>query len=405
MSNNIYAIQAEAALEKRASLIAEVRTVSDDKSLSDTEKRQRVDALNVEINDAEAAARSAVDAGERESEVRTLGVNLPSGGGRARVDVPFAPGQGFGDLGQRAASSEEFGTFVRGLVTGETRANMEATPSGGGVLVPLTYAAGVLDEARNKTRVLLAGARLVPMSSNELQVARVDGTPDAGWRNESAAIASGDMLFSPITFKGRSLAVLVKASRELVHDAGNFGDVLQTALAEAFAVKLDRASLYGSGVSPEPTGVKTLAGVTKTPVEANGATITWTPLVNAATAIRTANHAPTGMILSERTQAALSTLTDSTGNYLTAPSYVADVARYATTQVPNDLEVGTSGPVTSDAFVGDFSHLWIGVRESFAFEVLRERFADTGEYGFVAHLRADVQVSRADAFQVVTGIK
>lgn len=396
---NQYKMLAEAALEQRSAL---VNTATAAKRDLTAEERTQVEAL-------EAEARSHVEAGEREAEFRTALAGAPAGltgstrKTEVRSGVPFAKGQGFADLAGRVATAEEFGTFVRSLANGETRANVESTPGAGGFLVPLTYSASVLDQARNKARVITAGAQTVPMSSSEHQIAKVDGTPDAGWRSEATAIATGDMAFSAVTFKAKSLAVLVRASRELVFDAENFGEVLRTALAEAFAVKLDRAALYGSGATPEPLGLKPNGAVTKTPTGTNGAPINWGHIVKAAQAIRTANFDPTATIVAERTAADLSRFADADGQYIPAPSYVASIPILATSQVATDLTVGT-GTNTSDAFVGDFRHLWVGIRESFGMQVLNEKYADTGEIAFVCHLRADIQVSRPAAFQVVTGV-
>jgi HK97 family phage major capsid protein len=405
---NLYKQQAHAALERRSALVNDLKAVEADTSLSDSERRSKAEAIAAGIAQAEAEARTAVEAGEREAEVRVLSASssLPGafGSRQTREDVPFRSGDSFASLAGRTATPEDFGDYVRSVYRGETRTNVEGTQSAGGFLVPKEYSASVLDLTRNKARVIQAGAQVVPMSSSELQMAKVDGDPSAAWRNESAAIATGDLTFGAVQFKAKSLAVLVKASRELVEDASNFGQVLQTALADSFAVKLDAAALYGTGVSPEPLGIKATSGVTKAPIGANGGPAAWAPLASGVQAIRAANFEPTAMILSERSESALSSIAGSDGHYVAPPLYIADIARYATSQVPNNLTVGSSND-TSDIFIGDFTYAHLGVRTEFQLQVLRERFADTGEVGFVAWVRADVQVSRPAAFHVVTGVK
>ncbi len=55
-------------------------------------------------------------------------------------------------------------------------------------------------------------------------------------------------------------------------------------------------------------------------------------------------------------------------------------------------------------FVGDWSQLLVGIRTSLQINVLHERYADTGQVGFLAWFRGDVAVGRAAAFDVTTGI-
>ena len=103
---------------------------------------------------------------------------------------------------------------------------------------------------RAKARTVEAGAQTVPMDSATLKVATVETIPEPQWREESTSIASGALTFGARTFTAHGLAVLVKAPWELLDDAQGFGTVLQAALADAFALELDRVGLYGSGVAP-----------------------------------------------------------------------------------------------------------------------------------------------------------
>ena len=198
---------------------------------------------------------------------------------------------------------------------------------------------------------------------------------------------------------------MVKASFELVEDAQNFGSTLAHSLAGAFAVKVDSAALYGSGVAPEPLGIKGTPGVAVTPLGANGAALAnYDPIIAAVRDVRAANFTPGAAIMAERTSAKIGGFKDSAGQYVGAPPYLDGVTFRASGNVPTNLAVGTSGAVCSDVFVGDWPQAFIGVRTAFRLRVLNEKYADTGEVGFLAWLRADVQVARTAAFAVVSGI-
>jgi HK97 family phage major capsid protein len=410
MSNDGYTKQAKAALDAAQHLVSEMRSLDSDTSLTPAEKREKVEKLSAEISIKEAEARDWIERRDREVQLQEIGSrpgSLPGGSrdsrSSAQVNVPLTRSQSFADLAGRSATDGEFGEYVRALAYGDTRAMSEGVDANGGFLVPTLYSASVLDLARNQARVMQAGAQVVPLGSDDVRVAKLVKDPSPTWRNEASAIATDDLNIGEVRFQAKSLAVLVKASWELAEDAQNFGSVLRNSLAQAFAVKLDAAALYGSGTAPEPRGVKHTPGIQTTFLGANGAAITWDPLINAVQSIRTANFSPSGIIHAERTEAALSSLKDNTGQYLAAPAYVADVPRYATGQVPTDLTRGTATNAT-DSYVGDWSMLGIGVRTQFELKVLRERYADTGEIGFVGWLRADVQVMRPEAFHIVSGI-
>ena len=58
----------------------------------------------------------------------------------------------------------------------------------------------------------------------------------------------------------------------------------------------------------------------------------------------------------------------------------------------------------STIVLGDFTQMMLGVRSELRIEVLREKYADTLQYGFIAHLRFDVQLAHAQSFAKLIGI-
>jgi HK97 family phage major capsid protein len=54
--------------------------------------------------------------------------------------------------------------------------------------------------------------------------------------------------------------------------------------------------------------------------------------------------------------------------------------------------------------MGDFTELYLGVRSELRVEVLREKYADALQYGFLAWLRMDVAVAHAASFAKLIGI-
>lgn len=328
----------------------------------------------------------------------------------------FASARGYGDnhLDPYAESGLSLAKILRGAMTGDWRGSdherdvMNAMSGGsgaaGGILIPTTISADIIDRARAKTRVMEAGATVVPMDSRTVDVPRWVSDPNLQWRLENAAIAESDPTLDKVTLAAKTLATVVRVSRELVEDT-DIDAALREAFASDFAQKIDAAALYGDGTNGAPAGVKNTAAVSKTALATNGASPSWDALVDAAGRLRDNNETPTAQILSDRTARSLGKLKDTTGQYLAPPTYLGDVPRLPAGNIPNNLTVGTSTD-TSDVFTADWRQLYIGVRIGLTITLLKERYMpDAGQYGFVAWFRGDIVVARSKAFDVVTGVR
>ena len=207
--------------------------------------------------------------------------------------------------------------------------------------------------------------------------------------------------FSRIRFEPRSLAVLTKVSRELLEDSLNLETALPEIIASAMATELDRVALFGSGSEHEPRGLINAPGINT--IDHSAPLTNFVPMVRARTAIQSRNvEGVSGFVMHPRDEGALLELTDANDQPLNPPNAVAETPWYPTTAVPMD---GGSGSNESRIIAGQFRHLLLGVRSSLRIEVLRERFAETLEYAFIAHLRADVAVEQPGAFTVINGVQ
>jgi HK97 family phage major capsid protein len=305
-----------------------------------------------------------------------------------------------------------FAKIARGLATGnwqdaelEQRAIAESPATAGGYMLPVPVASQVIDKARNASRVIEAGAKTIPMTSATLKYPRLTTDAPASWRNEAASITDQALVFDSVQFTARSLAVLVKISWELFEDtAPESLATVENSFAQVLGVELDRAALRGSGTPPEPQGVRNQTGVTITTHGANGTGITnfdW--LLDAAGVVLANNFVPNAHIVAPRTVTSFSKLKEATTNaYMVPPATLLPIL--PTAQVPINLTVGTSTD-TSEFYTAQWDQLWIGIRTGFSLRFLQERFADNGQYAFLASLRADVQLAQPSAFVVDTGVR
>ena len=304
-----------------------------------------------------------------------------------------------------------FDRLVRGMLLGdwigadaERRALSEGVTGAGGVLVPTPLAAQVLDLARGQARVMQAGATTVPMETQTLKIARQTGDPSLSWHSEGEPIDESDLSFDSIMLKAQTLPCLVKASIEVLEDVDNLDSIITNSVAKALALELDRVALRGSGVAPEPRGLRNTSGITVTDLGATaGLAPTWDHYVRAVGTVRGEEYQPNAVIHNPRTETDLSLLKDDQGQYLQPPAALSALQQLSTTKVPINLTHGTATDAT-EAYVGEWRQLIIGMRTSFTIRPLVERYVDTGEVGFFAYLRADVAVAHPEAFNVLTGI-
>lgn len=344
----------------------------------------------------EARSVSAVDGGYCEVDESEAFALAPEQRFRTHAQVRGA--DGFGGL--------SVGRYLRSMALGaqtdaERRALAEGSDSAGGYTVPTTLAADLIDRLRAQSVVNRAGARVVPLTTNSHSIAKLLTDPTPAWRSEAGAITESDPTFGQVTFAPHSLAVIVKVSRELLDDSLNVGSALPEVLTKALAQEMDRVALFGSGTAPEPRGVANVSGISTNALGSSLAS--YAPLVAARTSLLTANAGePSAIIMHPRDEGTFAGLTDSTGQPLLMPQRLANVPVLTTTQIPTD---GGADSDESTIFVGDFRRLLIGMRQDIRVEVLRERYAETHQYAFIAHMRADVAVEHPAAFHTITGVQ
>lgn len=302
--------------------------------------------------------------------------------------------------------------FLRGVAhmkTTEvaTKALAAGTGSTGGYAVPDLLQSNILQALVPASSLLLAGAGIVPLNPGATTTfAAIDTIPTAAWRAESGAVVESDPAFRAVVATPRSLAFMFKISRELLADGEGVDLALRIAIAQAFAKELDRAGLRGSGSAPQPTGLLNTAGVQAVTNGANGTSLaSYANLFSAAGAILQADAPfPTAAIMSPRSLVKLGGLVSATLEPIDVPTMLQQIKLIATSQIPNNLPVGTSSDC-SEIYVGDFTRMAFAMRENVSIMVADQLYAATGQIAFIGHVRADVIVTYPAAFGIVTGVR
>lgn len=416
---------------QRADLVNRAREIlhkaeAENRDLMASEQREW-DKIDTDVVELTNRITRAEDQRDREMKMIEAAVNAGEGHGAAdaiedRVTaqtVALRPEQRVADviearnLARPGDEQLDLYRFLAGVASGrwdgadnERRAMSEGTLTAGGHTVPIPLAGQVIDLARNKAQVFRAGAITVPMDREQLKVAKLTGDPTAAWKAENAAGSASDATLDVVTFSARTLfAGPVLASQELVQDSIGLGEVLANSFAELLAVELDRVALFGSGTGEEPLGLRTTANVNEVSMGVNGAAIAdHDKLLDAYELIWSDNHEPNGaFIMAPRTARVIAGFKDTTNQPLRRPDELEDARFLKSKNVGIAETQGTSGNASS-IFCGDWSNLMVGIRLGATILPLNERYADAYQVGFVAALRADIQVRHAEAFARIIGI-
>lgn len=306
-----------------------------------------------------------------------------------------------------------FADFMRGVAgmpttEGVRAALSEGTAADGGHLVPSVVMPRVLEALAPASSLLSAGAGILPldMGAKTFTLAAIDTIPTAAWRLENGNVVESQPAFRACTAAPQSLSFYFKVSRELLSDAQGMQDALVIAFAQAVAKELDRAGLRGTGAAPEPRGISNTAGILTVGNGANGAALAgYANFFSAVQAILQADGLmPTAAIMSPRSLVKLGGLVDTTNQPLRVPTMLEKMQLGVTSQIPNNLTVGTSTDC-SEIYLGEFSKLLFAMRERLSIQRLDQAFATSGQVAFLCHVRADVLVTYPKAFALVTGVR
>jgi HK97 family phage major capsid protein len=262
--------------------------------------------------------------------------------------------------------SGSLGRVVRAMVTGnraglddvEIGALSESVNSAGGYMVPTALAGYAIDLARPMSVIYKAGAQTVEMPTESLTIATLATDPTFTVVAENAAIPESSPTFASVNLFAKKLATYVKCSRELLEDATNAAGLLESAMARALAVELDRQVLMGTSGS-EFNGLNTRSEIAE---QSSVGSPTYDDFASAWTTLMEANAPDDNLsyIVCPRDATTLALLTGgTTQTYIEPPSVVAGMRRLVSSSITRTQGGGGN---ESSAFVLDGRELLIGAR-------------------------------------------
>ena len=153
------------------------------------------------------------------------------------------------------------------------KALSEGTTTAGGYLVPVEHSNKLIELLMSAAAIRAAGATVIPMSSDILQIPSQTGGATTYWVAENAQITASDQTWGQVQLQAKKLAALTKLSSELFEDSDpQIEKLVMADLARVLALEEDAKYLRGDGTSNTPTGLENIAGVNvdTTTLGANG---------------------------------------------------------------------------------------------------------------------------------------
>lgn len=282
------------------------------------------------------------------------------------------------------------------------------TTSTTGLPIPTETRAQWIDLLRAQSVLERAGMMTVPMSTKSLTWGAVTGDPTASWHAEATSdISSSDPTLAARTLTAKTITCRTTVSVEASQDSPEFGAQIAMVLSKAIAAEIDRAGLEGA--SNGPTGLRATSGINE--VASVSTPTNYDEILDGLKALLDANCVLEDVnqfaIMSPRTWLTyekLKTGISSDNTPLMRPKAIENMQFLTTTNVSNTA--GSLSPATdSTIYLGDFRDLVMGLRQDFAFDVLRlDNYATSLLLEVVAYVRCDFVVQRPASFCKLTSV-
>lgn len=272
----------------------------------------------------------------------------------------------------------------------------------GGYLVPDEFENTLIQGLRQEN-IVRSHAHVFQTNSGSHKIPVVSTKGTASWIDEEGAIPESDDAFGQQTIGAHKVGTIIKVSEELLNDSAfDLEGYFTSEFSRRIGDKEEDAFFNGDGVN-KPLGVLADAGGAEVGVTAASATaITADEIINLFYSLEAPYRKNAIWVFNDATMAAIRKLKDSTGQYLWQKAlHEGDHEtllgkRIYTSPFMPELAAGNK-----TVLFGNFKYYWIGDRQGVTFKRLNERYADTGQVGFLATKRVDAKLLLPEAIKVL----
>lgn len=311
----------------------------------------------------------------------------------------------------------------------ETRALLEDTAGSAQAITPQAWQADYVDVLLPNTFLGKVGANVVPMSQETVHVPVFSSTVSPSWIAEAGSIsldanpAFSDLpLFATGGFKDITLYSIEAAQDAYVK--GNLSGMLAQAMAAKMAVVLDTSAILGVTSNTGIPGLNNESGFVKRHYTGDAGTTGKTPTdttelgVVAELAVKANVPADQLAFVSNvGCNQAFQRLPLSTyGRYWDMPPIVAQnnipwvtsensAFPYVETDPATASSVAQTGGTMTSLYCGPWSRFaYVGMRLDLTTQVLKERYADSGQIGLFSYCRYSIRYAHPETFSRTVGI-
>lgn len=291
-------------------------------------------------------------------------------------------------------------TRARDGITYEVRNALQVgADSEGGYLCPDTFADELVKGLTAQT-VVRSLAKVINTSSGQHKIPVVASRGTASWIEEEGPIPEGDDIFGQQHIGAHKVGTLIKVSEELLHDSAfDLEQYFIDEFARRIGNKEEDAFLNGDGAG-KPTGILNDAEVGVTAASATA--ITADELVDLFYSLDAPYRTNAVWLVNDSTMRAIRKLKDANGQYLWQKAlHEGDHETLLGKPIFHSPFAPELGAGKKAVVFGDFSFYWIGDRTGITFRRLNERYADTGQVGFLATKRVDGKLILPEAVKVL----
>ena len=278
----------------------------------------------------------------------------------------------------------------------------EGVDSEGGYLVPDEFE-HTLVQALEQENIVREHAHVFTTSSGNHKIPVVTSKGTASWIDEEGAIPESDDVFGQQMIGAHKVGTLIKVSEELLNDSAfDLEGYFASEFARRIGNKEEDAFFNGDGVG-KPLGILAATGGAPVGVTAASATtVTADEIIDLFYSLEAPYRKNAIWVLNDASIAAIRKLKDNNGQYLWQPALHEGTydtllgKRIFTSPFVPEMKSGKKSVI-----FGDLSFYWIGDRQGITFKRLNERYADTGQIGFIATKRLDGKLILPEAVKVL----
>lgn len=272
----------------------------------------------------------------------------------------------------------------------------------GGYLVPDEFETTLVESLRH-ANIVRDHAHVFKTNSGSHKIPVVTNKGTASWIDEEGAIPDGDDTFGQQTIGAHKVGTIIKVSEELLNDSAfDLEGYFTSEFARRIGDKEEDAFFNGDGVC-KPLGVLAEAGGAEVGVTAASATaITADEIINLFYSLEAPYRKNAIWVFNDATMAVIRKLKDSTGQYLWQKAlHEGDHETLLGKPIFTSPFMPTIAAGNKTVVFGNFDFYWIGDRQGITFRRLNERYADTGQIGFLATKRLDGKLILPEAIKVL----